>query len=89
VIRYFGTLLDSDYGTIDYIKVQLKEKLEEIIKNFDIKASVENSFAQNRTYTKASVELLNHPSNWKYIDNVGHKIKDYTHIQRVAKSLEI
>ena len=74
MIRYFGTLLDSDYGTIDYIKVLLKEKFEEIIKNFD---------------TKASVELLNHPSNWKYIDNVGHKIKDYSHIQRVAKSLEI
>jgi len=65
VIRYFGTLLDSDYGTIDYIKVQLKEKFEEIIKKVN---------------TEASVNSLNHPSNWKYIDKVGHMIEEYRHI---------
>jgi sugar-specific transcriptional regulator TrmB len=74
VIRYFGSLLNSDWSTIDYIKVQLKEKFDEIIKNFN---------------TEASVKSLNHPSNWKYIDKVGHMIEEYRHIMRVVSSLEI
>jgi len=74
VIRYFGSLLDPDNETLDYIKGQLKVELEKIIKNFD---------------SKVSLKEINHPSKWMNIAHAGHVLEDYRHIMRIVTALEI
>jgi hypothetical protein len=59
---------------MNQIRNQLKVELEKILRNFD---------------TQADVKQMNHPRNWKNIENVGHVMEEYRHISRVIAALEI